>query len=146
MEKDDMAKIRAVFEFDSTDSYPIDNIPVAAFNLDLLLRELVTVNIAKTFEAKSRTDWTENEKDSMLSCLESDRVLMESMLSSLKLEPHSMSMGEMYGDNSDDHDACLECGFCRTCGDCMCQVENRASTAGHEHVLDSIQEEKGERK
>lgn len=141
-----MAKIRAVFEFDSTDSYPIDNIPVAACNLDSLLRELMVVNIVKTFETKSRTDWTAKEKDSMLSCLESDRAAIESMLSSLKLEPHSMSMGEMYGDNSDNHDACLKCGFCRTCRDCMCQVENGASTAGHEHVLDSIQEEKGERK
>lgn len=141
-----MAKIKATFEFESTDAYPIGDIQTATQNLHMLIREIMVLNATKAHETRIRQDLPEPTRDAMLSCLETDRKVVEDMLSSLRLEPHSMSMGEMYGDSSDNHDACLKCGFCRTCRDCMCQVENGASTAGHEHVLDSIQEEKGERK
>ena len=36
------------------------------------------------------------------------------------MKKKKITMGEMYGDETDDHEGCQICGFCKDCGDCQC--------------------------
>lgn len=81
-----MAKIRAIFEFESRAAYPIDNLSLATQNLDSLLRGLLILNMSQNYETRYRIDMTPEAQSTMLACLSTDRKVIEEILSSLKLE------------------------------------------------------------